>query len=161
MTDYTTARDTIAASLHDSGFTGRGAIWRRRGKDVQWVVHIDRLPYGSRLAVDIGLDLQLDSTPRRPTDCPILLHIENLKLSTSLNILEALDLDSGLADSDRAHELTALAEALASYISDRLTFDSVRDSYRVGDFASGFIHKNARALLEATNGAEEAGGREP
>jgi hypothetical protein len=107
-------RDVIATSLRRTGLAGRGSVWRRRGSDVQWVVHIDQLPYGHRLGIDIGLDLQTESTPARPTDCAILLHVENLGIVDQSLILQALDLDSSIADADRREALEGAASALGS-----------------------------------------------
>ncbi len=149
MTDMTTARTQIADALRDSGLQGRGWVWRLEGPEVQWVVHIDQLPYGNRLAVDIGLDLQTESTPRRPTDCPILLHLENLPVARDLAVSRALDLDSHLSENQRARELEAAARMLGEYLSKRVTLASVRDAYRSGDFGSGFIHKDVRAVLDS------------
>ncbi len=149
MTEMTTARTQIADALRDSGLLGRGSVWRLKGPDVQWVIHIDQLPYGNRLAVDIGLDLQTESTPRRPTDCPILLHLENLPVARDTEVSMALDLDSHIADDQRARDLEAAALALGHYLNDRATLASVRDAYRSGEFGSGFIRKDIRTVLES------------
>jgi hypothetical protein len=142
-------RDVIGASLRRTGLAGRGSVWRRRGSDVQWVVHIDQLPYGHRLGIDIGLDLQTESTPARPTDCAILLHVENLGIVDQSLILQALDLDSSIADADRRETLEGAASALGEYIAARLGLDAVRDAYRYQEFNSGFIRKDARESLES------------
>ena len=134
---------------HDRTLADRGSVWRRRGSDVQWVVHIDQLPYGHRLGIDIGLDLQTESTPARPTDCAILLHVENLGIVDQSLILQALDLDSSIPDADRREALEGAASALGEYIAARLGLDAVRDAYRYQEFNSGFIRKDARESLES------------
>lgn len=148
MTDATTTRAWIADALKRSGLRGRGDVWRLQGSEVQWVVHIDQLPYGNRLGVDIGLDLQTHSTPRRPTDCPILLHFENLPVARDFAVSMALDLDSGLDSDQRRRELEGVTRALGDYLAERLTLVAVREAYRSGDFGSAFIHKIARATLD-------------
>lgn len=149
MMDLEVVRDVIARSLRAAGFAGRGDVWRLRGSEVQWVVRIDHPPYGHRLGVDIGLDLQTDSTPVGPTSCPILMHLENLIEADRSAVIEALDLASPLNDSRRIGKLEAAVHALSEYLGQRLTFASVRQAYGAGEFASAFIHKDARSLLEA------------
>jgi hypothetical protein len=158
------AGDVVAESLRASGLVGRGSVFRLRGSDVQWLVQIDRLPFGKRLGIDIGLDLEIDSTPRLPTDCSILLHLENLQPFDGSMMVEALDLDPRLDDraaivaaldlasnldgSDRRDVLETAAQTLGGYVTERPTLASVRDAHRAGEFDSGFIHREARAVLE-------------
>lgn len=149
MTGRRTAKAWISQGLQAAGLRGRGAIWRLRGPEVQWVVHIDELPYGNRFGVDIGLDLQLVTTPRRPTDCPVLLHLENLPITQDLEVVASLDLDSEIAPDRRRQELDRATAALGDYIGEHLTLSAVRAAYRNGDFTSAFIHKDARAVLES------------
>jgi hypothetical protein len=149
MTDTVTARTWIADVLRDSGLQGRGSVWRLKGSDVQWIVHIDQLPYGNRLGVDVGLDLQTQSTPRLPTDCPILLHLENLPVARDFSVSMALDLDSVLDADQRRQQLVGAVRALGAYASERLSIAAVREAYGSGDFSSAFIDKDARAALEA------------
>lgn len=149
MTTRQSTRDTIANALRSTGFTGRGSVWRRRGSGVQWVVHIDQLPYGNRLGIDVGIGLQTDATPRLPTDCPIMLGLENLHLIDGSLVLQALDVDSSLADGDRQDVLEGAVTTLGEYIAERLSFAAIQDAYRAGDFNSAFVHKDARAVLES------------
>jgi hypothetical protein len=148
MTELASAKTWISGSLKAAGLRGRGSVWRLTGPDVQWVVHIDELPYGNRLGVDIGLDLQLATTPRLPTDCPVLLHLENVPVSDDFMVVTALDLDSGLAPDRRRQELESATGALADYLANHLTLTAVRDAYRAGDFRAAFIRKDARAILD-------------
>lgn len=149
MTDPTTAKAWISDGLKAAGLHGRGSVWRMKGQEVQWVVHVDDLPYGHRLGVDIGLDLQTVTTPQRPTDCSVLLHLENLPLAQELELVASLDMDSGFASDRRSQELDRAAGALADYLGEHLTLSAVRFAYRSGDFAAAFIRKDARAILEA------------
>jgi hypothetical protein len=153
MINTKTARTWIGDELTSAGLRRHGAVWRLQGADVQWVVHIDRLPFGHRLGVDIGLDLRADSAAGRPTDCPILLHLENVSAIQDVPVVAALDLDSGLDDDERRRELGAAVRAVAFYLREHLTLSSVREAYVRGDFTSAFIHKDARTVLE--------GGEEP
>jgi hypothetical protein len=152
MTETATVKSWISDSLKAAGLRGRGSVWRMKGPEVQWVVHIDELPYGNRLGVDIGLDLQVATTPQRPTDCPVVLHLENVPLAEDYAVVASLDLDSGLAPDRRRQELESVARRLAEYLAEHLTLSAVRAAYRAGDLGAAFIHKGARAILEAGKG---------
>lgn len=152
---FSEARDLIGAAFKQSGLYGRGSVWRMNGPDVQCVIQIDRPPNRNRVGVDIGLDLQVETTPRRPTDCSILLHLENLSFAfedlsftDDLPLRMALDLDSGMQAEDRSQELSKAAKALAAYLHQHVNFTQVADAYRSGHFRAGFIHKEARASLD-------------
>ncbi len=140
----------IADCLKANGLRGRGRVWRLKGAEVQWVVHVDRLPVGRRLGVDIGLALQTDVTPRLPTDCPVLVHLENLPWARDLAVVESLDLKSPLDPDGRRSEIEAATRRLADYLAGLLTFEAVRDAYRAGDLKAAFIHRDARAFLESS-----------
>lgn len=116
---------------------------------MQWVVQIDELPYGRRLGVDIGLDLQSAATSGLPTHCPVLLHLENLPIADRFEVVMALDISSGMDADRRRAELERVARALADYMAQHINLGDVRAAYHSGDFASAFIHMDARALLEA------------
>jgi hypothetical protein len=152
MTQIAAPKTWISAALKAAGLQGRGSVWRMKGQEVQWVVHIDELPYGNRLGVDIGLDLQSSTTTQRPTNCPILLHLENLPAAKNLSVVESLDMDSGLTRDQRRLQLEEATQALAGYLADHLTLSAIRAAYRAGDFGSAFIRKDARAILEAGQG---------
>lgn len=149
MTDKVTARTWISDRLNAGGMSGRGSVWRARGEDVQWVVHIDELPFGNRLGIDIGLDLQPAPAPRRPTDCPVLLHLENMPFAQEVEVVASLDLDSGLSADSRHRQLEKAADELACYLTGHLTMSAVRHAYSSGQFAAAFIRKDARTALEA------------
>lgn len=149
MTLTVTAKSWISESLKAAGLRGRGSVWRTKGPEIQWVIHIDELPYGNRLGVDVGLELEVATTPQRPTDCPVLLHLENFPFAKDFAVVASLDLDSGLTPDQRRQELEGVTRVLASYLAEHLTLSAVRAAYRAGDFRSAFIRKDARAILEA------------
>jgi hypothetical protein len=130
MTETTTAKTWISNSLKAAGLRGRGSVWRMRGPEVQWVVHIDELPSGNRLGVDIGLDLQSATTPQGPTDCPVLLHLENVPFAKDFAVVASLDLDTELAPDRRRQELESVTAALAAYLAEHLTLSAVRAALR-------------------------------
>lgn len=152
MTNASSAGSWIVGALREAGYRGRGSVWRLTGAGIQWVVHVDRLSHSNRLGVDIGLDLQIETLPRRPTDCPILLHLENLPPARELPVSMLLDLDSTVGSRQRRHELERLGRTLGRYTYERRTLPAVRAAYRAGDVDSGFVHKDARSVLEGGEG---------
>jgi len=154
MIDIATLKAWLGDSLKAAGLRGRGAVWRMEGVDVQYVVHIDRPPYGKRLAVEIGLDLQSAVQRPRATDCQIVLYLEFLPFARRSEVAEALDLDSNLAPEQRRRELDDAVAGLGRYLADHVTLAAVRAAYRAGDFRAGFVHKDARKVLEAESAAE-------
>ncbi|HEX2893750.1 MAG TPA: hypothetical protein VHO29_07080 [Marmoricola sp.] len=138
----------ISGCLKDAGFEGRASLWRIRGPEVQWVVQIEDLPHGSRLGVDVGLDLQSGSNRRRPTDCPILLHLENLPTAGDFAVMEALDMSSTLTPDRRREEIEGAIRALAEYVTNHGTLSSLRAAYQDGDLRSAFVRKDARVTLQ-------------
>lgn len=148
MTGSAAVRDQIAEALGEFGIRGRGSIWRVRGSQVQWVVRLDHLPRGHRFGIDIGLDLQTNTARRLPTDCAILLHLENLPGARDLPIPMTLALDSNLPWDERLQVLDVAGRVLGAFISDRLTLSDIRASFRAGDFDSAIIVKDARTVLE-------------
>lgn len=148
VTDLSAIRKWIAATAEASGLTGRASVWRLVGPEVQWVMRIDRPPYGQRLAIDVGLDLQTDTEPKEPQDCPIMIGLENLAVADEFWLNRALDLSSNLSDDERRRDIEGAVRALANYMSERTTLESVRAAYARGEFRAGFVHKDVRSILE-------------
>jgi hypothetical protein len=146
-----TTRDEVAemaaAVLRERGLTGRGRTFRTVGSDIQWVVHLDKIPRSQRLSVDIGLDLQIETTPQLPTDCPVVVGLENLPGVDGSRVLRVFDADQLVDEGDRRHEVLHAMSACADFVLGRLSLAEVRAAYGEGAFASAFIDKNARALL--------------
>lgn len=149
MTQVDETRRLIAGLLREMGFKGRGALWRLAGSEVGWIVRLERPPYGTRLVLEIGADTQLDNMERRPTDCALVLYLDNLALVKDLAVVEALDFESRMDTEVRQSVIEEAVQALAGYLTEHLTFASLQDAYRAGDFQSAFIHKDLRRRLEA------------
>jgi hypothetical protein len=75
--------------------------------------------------------------------------LENLAVTKKFAVIALLNIDSSLTPDRRHQELEGVMRALTAYLTDHLTLRAVRAAYRDGDFDSAFIHKNARATLEA------------
>ncbi len=147
MIDARDIETWAGAALQECGFSGRGSVWRFRRPEVQWVVRVDRLPFGARFGVDVGLELGAKAAPRRPTDCGIVLYLENLPFAKELWVARTFDLDSDIDDGQRRMEVMESLRALGDYVAARSTFDEVRNSFRRGEFRSGFVRKDVRELL--------------
>ncbi len=150
MTPVHETRRLVAGLLREMGFKGRGALWRLAGPEVGWIIRIDRPPYGTRLALEIGADTQLDNVDRVPTDCSLVLYLDNLALVKHLAVVEALDFDSRMDTEVRRSVIVEAVQALGGYLAEHLTFARLQDAYRAGDFQSAFIHKDLRRQLEAS-----------
>jgi len=141
----------LREALASHAMTNRGSVWQHSGPEVHWVLHLDRLPHGNRLAIDVGAAL-IDGTgrlPARATDCPLVMHAENMALGDAPAVMPVVDLDSSLADEDRRVDLERIARALGVYVADRGTLDALRRAYRAGELRSAFIDKAVREVLEA------------
>jgi len=148
MTDISDLKIWVANTFRSAGILGRGNVWRLKGRGVQWVVHLDKAPCTGRLGVDIGLDLQSETTPRLPTDCPILTHLENMPFAGGFETTSAFDLRSPLSPDRRRAEVEGVVGELARYVLNRATLNDVRAAYFEGEFDSAFVLKEARELLE-------------
>ncbi len=74
-----------------------GDLWHAHFDEVTWILELDELPHGQRLGIDAGLSKLMGNTPTRPSDCPVLLHAENMQLGPLAErsaIVKALDLTS-------------------------------------------------------------------
>lgn len=148
MSDVQTVRGWVAEAFRSSEMRGRDAKWRLAGVGIQWVVEIDSLPYGRRLGVEIGLDLQ-DAAPRKKaTECPILLHLPNLPSVRELPVMKAFDLGSDLDEGRREQIVRSAAGALCDFVVSHQTIEEVREAYREGAFDSAAIHWATRETLE-------------
>jgi len=153
MTETTDVITLLREEFPPDLFTGRGRRWRARSEELLWVVDVDQMPHGRRLGLDIGLWPAVlgGDEPSRATDCPILVHVENLPLGESVersNIIRTFDLDADVPDTERSSAIRQIGRALAQYISERSTLALVSEAYMRGDFASAFIRKDARGVLD-------------
>ncbi len=148
MTEISEARSILRDALKRAGLSGRGSVWRFPSKDVQWVVGIDRPPYGKRLGVEIGLDLQTEVVRPRANDCAVIVYLEQIPGIDYVDVMRAMDMDSTLEDEKRVEYLETAIRLLGDYLAERRTFAAVREAYHAGEFR-GFIHKDARARFEA------------
>lgn len=147
-------KSVFADAFEQAGMTSRRGTWRWSSPELTWLIELDRSPHGERYGLDLGVSLNRGSVvgdPARPTDCPILMHLENLPISvdvTRADMIEALDLGSGLLDENRAGVLRSVAEAVSKYVQSTATESALRSRFRAGDLRSAFVHKDVRAVLE-------------
>jgi hypothetical protein len=90
------------------------------------------------------------TAPLSPTDCPILLHLENIPLSDGVEraeIVRSLDLDADVPDEDRRWAIERVGFVLGTFVQAHGALQDLRTAYAEGVLASAFIHKDARTLL--------------
>jgi hypothetical protein len=155
MTDIREVSAILGETFRSVSMAGRGRVWRAEFPEVSWLIELDKLPYGHRLALDLGLHLAAvdvgSSRPARATDCSVLMHLENLPMAPDLEkstIIRAFDLDSDIDDNERRAVLEQIGRAVAAYVIGHSTLGSVREALVAGDLASAFIRRDARRVLE-------------
>jgi hypothetical protein len=138
-----------AGVLRDEGFAGSGGTFRLVGETVQWVVHFDKIPTSQRIDVKLGFDFQVENTSRRANDCPVTIYLHYLPGVDPSELGLAFDAEEPLYDVVRKEIILDSMAICARFVLDHLTLPTVRAAYRDGLFKSGFIHRDARAILEA------------
>jgi hypothetical protein len=142
-------RNSLDPGLQAVGMRRRGFEWRLEGDEVMWIVYLDRLPHGDRVGIDVGCEPIGQGPPaRRASDCPIVMHAENIALPKDLDVTRLLDLSSSDAEADRAAGVTLLGDALATYITGRQTLRELQKAFAAGEFQSAFLSNEARELLK-------------
>ena len=142
--------------MEGAGMTRRRGVWRWSSPELTWLVELDRSPHGERYGLDIGVDvhkLSAEGGASRPTDCPLLVHLENLPVDSMMSktdVLRVMDLSSDVRDADREMAVRAIAEAVARYIRETPTEADLVGRYKSGELRSAFIRKDLREVLEAS-----------
>jgi hypothetical protein len=121
-------------ALREVGFRGRRTRFHRQGPDLQWLVDLDRPPYGDRIEVEIGLELQTDTRPTSAIYCGSVLYLDQLPFSDTTAIWRTFDARSDLPDDRRQEEIVAAIHALGEYIDAHNTVGDIRAAYDRGDF---------------------------
>lgn len=144
----------LRKELTELGFAGRGRNLRAIRAEVAWFVELELIPRTSRVGVSLGACpavLAPEGWPARANDCPIILDPASggaaLLGHDRWETWQALDGDSALSDEVRSEALRCLAEALARAFERIMTLGDLRAAAAEGQL-TGFIHKDARALLE-------------
>ena len=146
MLSETEMREALARGFAAFGLAGRGNFWRVSGTETNWVIHLDRNPYGHGFGLELGLNLS--PTKKNPAlkDCEVVLYAENLPLGVGIEPHRVLDLEERQGPTSIA-EVQALAEAVAEYVLAATTMKAVREKYQKGEFRSSFVTKEGRAIL--------------
>lgn len=139
-------RDALARGFVASGLAGRGNFWRVSGAETQWVIHLDRNPYGHGFGLELGLNLS--TTKKNPPlkDCEVVLYAEHLPLGVGIEPHRVLDLEERHGPTS-AEDVQSLAQAVAEYVLAAMTLKALRERYRKGEFRSSFVTKEGRAIL--------------
>lgn len=146
----------LASTFESAGMTRRRGVWHWSSPELTWLIELDRSPHGERYGVDLGVDLHRLSASvgaRRPTDCPLLVHLENLPVDPQISktdVLRALDLTYEMPDADREKIVRAVADAVAGYVRETATVAELRARFNAGELRSAFVRKDLREVLEAS-----------
>jgi hypothetical protein len=151
-------RDVMAKE----GFVKQGPTWVSSTDELLWIVQLGRSPYGERFSLDIGvapLRITTNAALARPSDCPILMHLENLSLTLPSQVQDTrfsdfrsaaivgFDLTREMDAEKRRQLVTSIIEALSNYIKSIVNERDLRDRYEAGDFKSALIRKDVKQLL--------------
>jgi len=149
---------SIGALLAERGLVGRGQRFRAEWPELAWMVELEVVPKTGRVGIYLGIcpvGLATGGWPSRANDCPIVLHPPS---GTLLGVdywrsWKALDAESEMDDQDRRAALADLCDAMTDRAMRVTTLADLRRLEMEGHL-SGFVHKDARALLrggETTN----------
>lgn len=149
MISKSEARGILGDAWRDSGLEGRSGRWRLAGAEVHWVVQIEGDWLGR---MSIVADAALLSTERGPTSpgFPLRIFVESLPNLADVSLVEALALDSNMADEARRDILRDAASEVARFVVAHDTLESLRSAYLRGDLDSMSIRKDLRQTLEMT-----------
>lgn len=143
------AATIVGEALSEAGTREAKRVWRFDVGPIQWLVQVERPPYGERVGIDVGVDL-FGRAPDGPNKCPIIWAVQRMSLRLDVDIPTTLDLRIAMDPAERQQALAAMVAALIDYIHAHKSIESIRVAYRDGDLKAAFIHRDARAVLEAS-----------
>lgn len=145
----------INDALKAGGFKRHGKSWILAGTDVAWIFTVEKSPHSHRYSLLMGVDLYSRSGTQRPQNanyCSMRFSGESQAAFMGLDRYEfrhAFDLDFDLDDQTRESDVHRIMTAASTYASARLDTSALEQSYSANEFSSGFVHREARAMLEA------------
>ena len=142
----TEMRESLAEGFAAYGLTGRGNFWRLSGAETNWVIHLDRQPYGNSFGLELGLNLSGGKKRLPLKDCEVILYADKLPLGKDMEPYRVLELDEQRGGTS-ADEVKALARAVAENVLAATTLTAVREKYQRGEFRSSFVTKEGREIL--------------
>ena len=152
----------LAPTLKTAGMRKRRYWWYWTGEEVTWAFHIDKLPYGNR----IGLNLMCAplapgfETPAtlKSDDYPLAPFLANWEIGPDVDVGMLEDLGwERLGDEERRELLTRFAHMLVDYMRAHSTAESLVRAYAAGEYCGSFVLKE---LQEAFNRETERLGLE-
>lgn len=142
-------REVLAEEFAQAGLRGRGNFWRLSSPETHWVVHLDRLPYGNRFGLELGLNLSMEKRSPPLKDCELILYVEQLPLGVDFDPAWVLDLNRPPSPVHVDHVRT-LAKAVSAYVLGATTLATVRAKFQAGEFRTCFITRDGARILAAT-----------
>ena len=157
----------LAPTLKAAGMRKRRYWWYWTGEEVTWAFHIDKLPYGNR----IGLNLMCAplapgfETPAtlKSDDYPLYFFLSGWEIAPDVGVELLEDLGwERLGDEERRELLTRLAHMLVDYMRAHSTAESLVRAYAAGEYREAFIRKELKKAFNRETerlGLENKGAR--
>ena len=157
----------LAPTLKMAGMRKRRYWWYWTGEEVTWAFHIDKLPYGNR----IGLNLMCAplapgfETPAtlKSDDYPLYFFLSGWEIAPDVGVELLEDLGwERLGDEERRELLTRLAHMLVDYMRAHSTAESLVRAYAAGEYREAFIRKELKKAFNRETerlGLENKGAR--
>ena len=157
----------LAPTLKAAGMRKRRYWWYWTGEEVTWAFHIDKLPYGNR----IGLNLMCAplapgfETPAtlKSDDYPLYFFLSGWEIAPDVGVELLEDLGwERLGDEERRELLTRLAHMLVDYMRAHSTAESLVRAYAAGEYRGSFVLKELQKAFDRETerlGLENKGAR--
>ena len=157
----------LAPTLKTAGMRKRRYWWYWTGEEVTWALHIDKLPYGNR----IGLNLMCAplapgfETPAtlKSDDYPLYFFLSGWEIAPDVGVELLEDLGwERLGDEERRELLTRFAHMLVDYMRAHSTAESLVRAYAAGEYREAFIRKELKKAFNRETerlGLENKGAR--
>ena len=157
----------LAPTLKTAGMRKRRYWWYWTGEEVTWAFHIDKLPYGNR----IGLNLMCAplapgfETPAtlKSDDYPLYFFLSGWEIAPDVGVELLEDLGwERLGDEERRELLTRFAHMLVDYMRAHSTAESLVRAYAAGEYRGSFVLKELQKAFDRETerlGLENKGAR--
>jgi hypothetical protein len=150
MISKSEVREILGSEWRHAGLKGRGNRWRHAGPDVHWIVQIQGDWLGRLSLVADAAPASAGHVPTSNDAYSLRIFVDNLPGVSELGVIEALTMDSKMADDTRREVLRDVAFEVARFVMAHGTLASLRYAYRSGELEGMSIRKDLRQCLEAT-----------
>jgi hypothetical protein len=151
-------RKLVGVRMRGLGYKRLRRYWWISGVDVQWAVELHKSQWGPSFQIHTFLDLQNEVQSVDPNRYPVQITTTSLPPFWGLEkggapwVASVLHLDNGLGDVERLAGLDEVLALVDGYVKSRLSLALVVEAYRADELRGAYIHRQARAFLEAGGG---------